>query len=597
MEVLKTERPLAAGVGGELNGTLTIHSVLPLEEHQTKEGIFSFVLYYHRRDTLFTNSLYYKGILSYLECIKPTGRFKNWSVVVYTDKASVEALQVAFPFETYSMLVLCIVDWPAFTDSEGLPSPEMLRCLRFQSVELFPTQICCIRDADTLFQTALNLCYGGPKQISEFSKALEQWEKEFVDTWLKNVLIQKPIVIGMDLNYYKPWHSNFPAPVPWRIEAYSMNLSNRNSREIVNQSISSPYGMFAGFVNFGANKSTFQDLWSHCIRYLGERYSMVRGGFENEYKRIISNKHSQRVSGGIVGKDEKILIFCIARIYFDQCFFFPIQYNSENSGGFFKPGGYIAKAFTQNEHKQKYGYSPLRFENENVQYHVIPPVTVCGFKSGMLNPAYIQFVLTGEKTSITPKKFTVETMTHSIPEKFRYIMAEFYKQYEIWISTIDISTFLENMKRLEKAYFIKLKTPKSIGFENISYHNIYNRNLNLPAKLKNLFEKIPQANINRLAASEDLDDMFLQQVGPYTPAEEDEFKRRLDAERQVIIDAQKEKERERLARLEEEQKLRNKHWGNYRYKGGVHRKTRKHRRFTKKTRNVATRKRSWAAQY
>ena len=63
MEVQKTERPLAAGVGGVLSGTLTVVSALPLEEHQaTKEGVFSFVLYYHKKDVDFTKSLYYRGI-------------------------------------------------------------------------------------------------------------------------------------------------------------------------------------------------------------------------------------------------------------------------------------------------------------------------------------------------------------------------------------------------------------------------------------------------------------------------------------------------------------------------------------------------------
>ncbi|NBP59440.1 hypothetical protein EBU71_23360, partial [bacterium] len=321
--------------------------------------------------------------------MKRGGRFANWSVVVYTDKASIEVLQTAFPFETYPMLVLCIVDWPAFTDSNGLPSPEMLRCLRFQSAELFPTQICCIRDADTVFQSTLFACYSKPEEITEFSKALEQWEATFVDTWLGTELIQRPIVIGSDIAYSKDWHSNFPAPVPWRTPPFYSafhRISMFNTANSIKDVIRSPLGMFAGFVNFASDKSSFPDLWTQCVRYLGERYTMVRGGFENEYKRIISNKHSQGISGGIVGKDEKILIFVIARLYFDRCFFFPIQYNAEN-GDKIRPGGYIAQAFTKNEHYNHYpGYyiSLLEQQNRKVQYHVVPPIKVCGRLSGML---------------------------------------------------------------------------------------------------------------------------------------------------------------------------------------------------------------------
>lgn len=575
MEVQKTERPLAAGIGGVLSGTLTVVSALPLEEHQaTKEGVFSFVLYYHKKDVDFTKSLYYRGIYSYLQCVKRGGRFSNWSVVVYTDKASVDILITTFPFEEYPMLVICVVDWPAFTDSKGLPNPEMLRTVRFQCVELFPRQICCIRDADTIFQGILGNCYAGLDQLTEFSVALEAWEQTFVDTWITTPLIQKPIVIGSDLDYRKIWHSNFPAPVPWRVEV-DPTTHTRNNDTI---RILSPFGMYAGFVNFSADKSTFQDLWTLCVQYLGERYTMVRGSFVNGYQRIISNKHSQAVvSGGIVGKDEKLLLFVIARLYFADCFFFPIQYNSENyapGGRGYPPGGYI----------QTPNSKPNNDSNIRPTYYEIPRIKVCGGSSGLLNPEFIVFMIRDARDS---KK----TITTPNPLLIRDEMAEFYKKYESWKSRIDIPTFLTKMKNLEKTQYSMLKNPRSYGFYSIgtNYENFYNQKLNSPKKLQTLFETIPQANINRFAASEDLDEMFLQQVGLYNPEEEAEFQRQINAERQIIIDAQKEREKERLVRRAEE-RAREFARDPYRFRGGVHRKTRKHRRFTKKTRKIVTRK-------
>lgn len=594
----ETKRPLGVSLGSDLNGTLTIYSVVPLEEFQaTKEGIFSFVLYYHKKNEEFKYSLYYKGIYSYLECIKRGGRFSNWSVIIYTDSASIELLQTAFPFEDFPMLLLCVVDWPPFTDSRGLPSPEMLRTLRFQCAELFPSQICCIRDADTLFQGVLSHCPALDQELVEFIVALEAWEREFIDVWLEGKLIPNPIVIGSDLTYAKPWHSNFPAPVPWRVDVYQNNEPKKNI-------IDSPLGMFAGFVNFAADKSAFPELWTYCVRYLGERYMMVRGGFENQYSRIISNKHSQSITGGIVGKDEKILIFVVAKLFFANCFIFPIQYIQDLSRDSYTniPGGFVNNTFPKIKNCKPYPKrsvvisdseensnnetssaitnneeSPGVCNSNQIYRYTIPRIIICGYSSHMLNPEYILFMLKDARVfskGNSPNTITSSTVPVAIKNKF----SNFYIKYDRWKTTLNIPTFLDKVKRIEKKHFIALKKPPSMmGWMGVgNNYNIlmYNKRLNSPLRLEKLFDKMPDANLNRLVVSEDLDDMFLQQVGPYNPEEEESYRVKLKAERNLITNIQREKERVRVAEMGTAP----------RRFGGVRCKTRKHHRFTKKKR-------------
>jgi hypothetical protein len=56
-------------------------------------GLFSFVLYYRNNIESFINSPYYIGLLIYAEIIHTNDFFKDYGMVIYTDKSTSEILK------------------------------------------------------------------------------------------------------------------------------------------------------------------------------------------------------------------------------------------------------------------------------------------------------------------------------------------------------------------------------------------------------------------------------------------------------------------------------------------------------------------------
>jgi hypothetical protein len=601
MALQTTTVPLGVELPPDVNGTIQVISTKPLEALRAElEGIFSFVLYFRNNPDFFSTSLYYAGILSYLQAVQQNPRFARWSVVVYTDASTLPILQSAFPSSTYPQLVLCVVDWPVYTDSDGLPERNVFRCLRYQCAELFPTQICCIRDADTLFQRVITNCKEKSETLAEFSHSLGTWEQTFIDTWLGTELIQKPIVIGTDYSYGKDWHSNVPQNFPLRA---STSYLERWASKKMGLPFESPLGVFAGFVNFGPDKSTFRDIWTRSVQYLLSRFSMVRGGFENEYKRIVSNKHAQYLTGGIVGKDEKIILFVFLRFYIDHCFFFSIQYQLENGSSGTLPGGFVAEPFTKNEKYNLYdipksSYKLVGHEDPTVQWKLIPPISLCGVRSGMLNPAYIDFILRVAKIYSksdtinynikTEKRNTYTAYTVPLHIDLEQTFRSMKDKYESWLATVDIST-------LKKYLLAKSKHLLQSAIHYYFYYNgrpadfRYGLTETSPSYLEELYKKLRPVNASELMKATDIEDLFLNRVGPYTKEEEAHFAEQLEEERQTLLANQEKKKQNRLAENINFQNTRAP-WAAGRFGFGGRHRTRKHRRHMKKRK--ATRRRT-----
>jgi hypothetical protein len=455
-----------------------------------------------------------------------------------------------------------------------------------------------------------------PEGLAEFSSALGTWEQKFVDTWLANDIIQKPIIVGTDYSYGKDWHSNIPENFPLR--ASTTMLQNWNTER--NTIFTSIFGVFAGFLNFAADKSIFRDLWTRSVQYLLSRFSMVRGEFENGYKRIVSNTHTYYLTGGIVGKDEKIILFVIIRYYIEHCFFFSIQYQLENDSINFPPGGFVAEPYTKNEKYNLYKLTEPKFkphnEEEKVQWKLVPPILVCGQYSGMLSPTYIDFILQDAKTfpnmNLNKRNnYTAYTIPLHVDleQKFR----EIHDKYEAWLRSTNIEPLKSKLlsqskKTLKNAktyyYYFRGSQPHPFSRDMFEIKSNY---------LDELYTKLRPANAQRLLTATTLEDLFLNAAGPYTKEEEARFAEQLQAERQELFSSQKKKMNNRL----EEERLFNEKYKAMRAKAlanagiarnndfeennrvplaqgplgfGGRRKTRKHRRFTKKRKSTIRRR-------
>ena len=103
------------------NGTIDLYTGTDITK---LEGLFSFTLYVPNLNTntekvlppiirkynFIVNSLYYKGIQSYLHFINTNLYFEKWGVIIYCDADSFPILQEAF--EGYPKLILAKVTWP-----------------------------------------------------------------------------------------------------------------------------------------------------------------------------------------------------------------------------------------------------------------------------------------------------------------------------------------------------------------------------------------------------------------------------------------------------------------------------------------------------
>ena len=164
MEIKKTDNPINTRKPlREGNIPTLIEKIVPLCNYSNnsinfeKEGnikflsknpifnynaLFSFVLYYRKDIESFINSRYYIGLLIYAEIIHTNDFFKDYGMVIYTDKSTSEILKKFFSI--YEKCIIGIVTWPKFSIGYEIED-TVLRCLRFHALEAFPDSDIFIR--------------------------------------------------------------------------------------------------------------------------------------------------------------------------------------------------------------------------------------------------------------------------------------------------------------------------------------------------------------------------------------------------------------------------------------------------------------------
>jgi hypothetical protein len=471
--------PLCEGIPPEKNGTLKVHSIEPLESLRARlEGVFSIVQYYSaqgkttaERDASYSNSIYYKGVLHMLKLIhREAGSFRNWGLVLYTDFNTVRILQRVFPFSRYPKLCIVMVEWPFYTMSNGFIDTSVLRCLRFQIVDLFPNQICLIRDADTLFQLVLDRTKVSDENVTN---AMESWEAHFVERW-RGMMPSPPLVIGTDTSYKRPWHVNTPLPLSFPFEVES-TIETRIPREtfleenkvVYGVEYDSPiFGVLAGFVNVAADKSSLRGLWQRCVEYLQTRFFMVRLPYQYGYKRYISNTFSSKYYGATVGKDEKCILFVMCRYYLPSIYFYDVHYGAENGSG--HQFTYLVERTVNS--KDSWNPKNRGYTNENtltrelIPYEVPPIEVTPGFNSQLLNPASIDIVFDIAKAvPWTKEKHWIYNYGSGLPLNKTEIVIPLHEMYytkmklamelyEKWLAETPHSEVYETLKKQLKKY-------------------------------------------------------------------------------------------------------------------------------------------------
>jgi hypothetical protein len=313
----------------------------------TYNGFFSFTIYYRREDE-FPHSHYYHGLMLYAEMIHTHPFFENAAILLYTDTETLPILKKAF--STYTKVIYAVTKWPRFTLGDKIED-TVLRCMRFQALDAFPTAWVCTRDADTIFTSeimnahqAYSKGYKGTTadgtQIDDYrpflAKKIGDWEAEFFHYWHESGL---PINLGVNIDYKKRWHQEFP--LIYSIKNLSAKYSNEGYdgarlvlkaekggrftnyyKRTKNQFVmAAPGGIFAGFTNFAKHRP--QDIWTFCYDYITSHYDLVETNAEKHTKEI-SNYRVDFVDR--IGKDERILLFTLLPKYIDLCYFFSIEY-------------------------------------------------------------------------------------------------------------------------------------------------------------------------------------------------------------------------------------------------------------------------------
>lgn len=428
--------PLCPGIPKERNGTLTLHTIEPYESLRGRlEGVFSVVLYYADTRAKFMKTVYYKGIYHILQILHVyKKRFDRWGLVLYTDKRTRPLLQAVFPFSKFPRLILVEVEWPMYTNSNGNVDGSILRCLRFQVVDLFTDQLCLVRDADTLFPRLLKDTQADDMNIT---KAIGTWEEHFLNRWQKQIEESPMLVIGthyleiLQGTYVQNWHRNTPLAfaLPFSPD-YSVDLKRTSDVSFGGpHSDTTIIGVFAGFVNFRNTAGAFHALWRLCVEYLQDRFFMVRipkrdpqwGG-----ALVISDYYSERYYGATVGKDEKCILFVMSRYYQDTIYYFDLHYFTENSPETEEHPIYILEKGPGNA---DYGYKS------------IPSITFInpeGSKyaySLLLNPEAIDLVL--DQAVIVLNRYSNTPMAYRYHDYFKQNMKAAMAYYEHWLTTIN----------------------------------------------------------------------------------------------------------------------------------------------------------------
>jgi hypothetical protein len=576
--ILQQDIPLCEGIPPEKNGVLEVYSIEPLESLRARlEGVFSVVLYYSSKQTAYKKQLedfkktpYYKGVLHMLRIVhREGGPFRNWGFVLYTDAGTINFLQSVFPFSQFPKLCLILVNWPFYSNSAGFIDTSILRCLRFQVMDLFPNQICLIRDADTLFQRVLSKTVSSDENVTN---AIEAWEAHFVQRW-RSLGPSPPLIIGTSILYKKEWHVNtplalaFPLDVGSKFIPYGTFLKQEDVMYGAEYG-SKLFGVLAGFVNVAADKSTLQGIWPRCVEYLQTRFFMARFPYKYKYKRYISNSFSYKYYGAQVGKDEKCILFVMCRYYLPSIYFYDIHYSAETGlGRTMEYFTYLVEGTRNSKsswNTKRRGYSNDNTVTRELELETVPLIEITPspkVESHLLNPASIDMVF--DRAMATP--YTHDFMggipllktepVYPLHMFYHQKMAEAMAAYEQWLVTTDHRAIYETLKQQLKQF---ATSPDAQGVAK---------------------------DINTTT-----DDLFLQSAGIYSVSEETFFSEKYKANKVI-----KNEETARKASAELAAQLAAAPGGvpeaEVAPKGGYHRKTRKCRRFIRK-RNAATRRRS-----
>lgn len=292
------------------------------------KGLFVFTLYIKKKkldnnqgSIIFERSVldtpYAKGIQMYVNSIKKNDSvFKNWKVLIYTDKPTLDLLIEENVFVKDSTVDICIVEWEYYKNKEtDHINGDIMRCMRFRAFFDFQVIPVFVRDADTLFITDLakNSCY-----IKYFKDEcldiVYEWEKNFLEGALQ---YPNTWIMGTSMGYKRDWHKN------------------------TKKGYYAPLGAFAGFQSLIPTVSCFtkESLWSQAMNYIVESSTQIvteekvvkNSGMEYHINSQI--KYSNNVDPvQKIGKDERILIF----IFFPNCdinniFFFELNYGNRRN--------------------------------------------------------------------------------------------------------------------------------------------------------------------------------------------------------------------------------------------------------------------------
>jgi hypothetical protein len=298
-------------------------------EYNDYTGLFSFTIYINQ---WFLESKYFIGLLLYAELVHTLPYFENVGIILYTDQRSYPELYTYFG--NYKKIIFAIPNWPTFNLESGV-EPTVLRCMRYQALEIFPTQWICIRDADTLFvdkiEDIVQLYENGFEGTTESGTIIKdclkfltdrigEWEQTFISKWIEES--KKSLCIGVDFQYMKIWHRN--SIVYWPVIQKNNAASfprKRKYNETTGKSLDfiPPLGILAGFTNFLNDRPN--DIWLRCFDYITARYSLLTIDHE---KHISNNDYATGRSYEKIGKDERMLLYGVLPRYLDKIYFFTV---------------------------------------------------------------------------------------------------------------------------------------------------------------------------------------------------------------------------------------------------------------------------------
>jgi hypothetical protein len=413
------------------NGIIRLHAGTPFPILENLiDGYFSFVLYQEGADdpNNFIKSMNKPlifGIDFYINMLHTEtmeDRLNRWGMIVYTDIHAYEYLRKLFPFELYPKLIIAVVIWPLYSHKDGRVDYSILRCLRFQAMELFPTKPICARDSDTIFHVTTAYYEKHKKHKDEIISLLRKWELAFLEAWIASYTpeeleeynrnprpegkIDKKVVLGSSNQYRTEWHVDVPYPIPFgdgMVEKYK--LAKFFKREEYPPMFVG-WGLYAGFVNIGADKSGIEDIWKICVKYLVERYTMIKDKHGHSHA---SDMYSHKILGSVHGKDEKLLMFAVLPYTLQNTYIMYIEY-------------------------------PISHPSL-VQVEEDPSVPPEIQTNTMIRPGYVQAAI---------KYKNKDTKFPSASDEFHHIYSETVKKYNDFLKSWTPKTFYEAIEKYVK---------------------------------------------------------------------------------------------------------------------------------------------------